>query len=119
MMNRKRAYWLCQVAGWSLYAAAGMAIGFAFMSFSWRYAAAVLINVSMGLALTHAWRWWMRRRNWLRLSLWALVPRVVLTSAALAVVWLCFSIVASHLISKLSSIPAEARGAVAMATWFN
>jgi hypothetical protein len=96
-----------------------MAIGFAFQPFSWRYAAAVLANVTTGLALTHSWRWWIRRRRWLQLSLRALIPRIIPTTLALAAVWFGFSIIVSLLLSGSFSIPPQARGGVALAAWFN
>lgn len=118
-MNRKHAYWLCQVAGWLLYAVIGIVIGVAFQSFSWRYVAAALMNVAVGFALTHLWRWWILKHGWLNLSLRELLPRIILTSVWLAIVWLGFSMIVSLLLSRLSSIPVEVRGGVALATWFN
>jgi len=119
MINRNRAYWLCQISGWLLYAAVGMAFSFAFQSFSWLFVAAALVNTVIGLVFTHGWRWQMRERGWLRLPLRSLIPRVVLASTLLAVVWVGLSFALNRLLFGPSDIPANMRGAVALVVWFN
>jgi len=87
-MNRRshaRAYWTCQLVGWTAYAALGLVFialfppGPAFWRFALTYAAAAAIAVGA----THLYRGWMRRRQWRRLPPQRLLPRVGAASALL------------------------------------
>jgi LytS/YehU family sensor histidine kinase len=79
-----RTYWICQVAGWLLYAG----INVAFFAATWAgnvvvTTVSVLSNCALGAFYTHGYRRLIHRRGWLRLPLLALVPRMVAASLAL------------------------------------
>ncbi|GIV60590.1 histidine kinase [Rhodocaloribacter litoris] len=83
---RRRAYWSCQVGGWSCYTAVNIVVAGLFQPPT---PAIVLSNVllgTLGLGLTHAYRSFIRRRRWLQRPLPQVVPRVLLASLALAAV---------------------------------
>jgi hypothetical protein len=76
-----RAYWACQVAGWTLMFVLNLIASLAVMPFHWRY---VLVNAAVsivGLSVTHTVRAISRARRWEQLPFPQLLPR-----AALAIV---------------------------------
>ncbi len=79
-----RAYWSCQLAGWGGYAVLAMLAAVQLGGVSWARAAAELLPLCGGaLLLTHLWRDAMRRRDWQRLRLRALLPRLLASSLLL------------------------------------
>lgn len=78
-MDRTRAYWLCQIAGWSLFS--GITLGIHPENWApgeiqttllyW------LLAIALSIGLTHAFRAYAGRHGWTRLSLKQLVPRGV------------------------------------------
>jgi len=78
-MNRTRAYWLCQVAGWSLVGAMGVAVHpenwasgeIQTTLFNW------ILGVAIGIGMTHLFRAHAKRHGWARLSLRRLAPRIM------------------------------------------
>ncbi len=80
-MQGKGLYWICQLAGWSSYIL--LAILFTFLSGEeLNFAAAVtLFSIfSLGILLSHAYRYTMLRLNWLRLRIAQIIPRILLGS---------------------------------------
>ena len=81
-MDRTRAYWLCQVAGWSLFHGLQLSVH----TENWapgEIQTTLLtwaLRVALGIGLTHAFRAYARRHDWTRLSLKHLVPRGVAAS---------------------------------------
>ena len=83
-MTRTRLYWICQLAGWSL--ALGAFVGLAFLtggfygpSESWRVIVfATVLFYAMCIGGTHAVHVVAVRREWPKLPLHALVPRLIL-----------------------------------------
>jgi two-component system sensor histidine kinase AlgZ len=83
-MKASRTYWVCQLAGWTIYAAVNAAL---FLSATPDRAAAAAIITCMcalGLVYSHGYRRLIHRRGWLRLGPLALLPRALATSVALA-----------------------------------
>ena len=81
-MDRTRAYWLCQVAGWTLFFGIQMSLSpdnwasgeVRTTLLTWA------LRVSLGIGLTHAIRAFVRRHGWTRLSLKRLIPRTAITA---------------------------------------
>jgi signal transduction histidine kinase len=77
MLTRRHAYWLCQIAGWgSLNAIKVLVIGLQGEITLARLANPV-VHAALGIGLTHAFRAYVKRQEWMRLPLRALLPRVV------------------------------------------
>ncbi|MCS3665264.1 LytS/YehU family sensor histidine kinase [Salinibacter ruber] len=88
-MDRTRAYWLCQVAGWSLFHGLQLSVH----TENWapgEIQTTLLtwaLRVALGIGLTHAFRAYARRHGWTRLSLKQLVPRSVAASVVVGVLF--------------------------------
>jgi signal transduction histidine kinase len=64
--KRVDAYWICQVAGWSVTALASIAMSVSYAPNATAAMAAIYTWGSVGgLALTHLWRGFLKRRGWL------------------------------------------------------
>ncbi len=78
MKNRNIAYWLCQIAGWGMYSAIGLAfashdVGAARMP---RIAALYAVFFAFAILLTHLFRREIKRRQWLNLPMRKAAPRL-------------------------------------------
>ncbi len=71
-----RAYWACQILGWSVYffeyTLYGLSSGIPWQSTFW----AALPNTAFGLGATHLYREWIRAHRWTRKPLFQLALRV-------------------------------------------
>ena len=77
-----RAYWACQLTGWTLFFVLNEVASLAVMPFHWRY---VFVNASIsvvGLALTHTVRAISRARRWEQLPVSQLLPRAAVAILA-------------------------------------
>lgn len=83
-MNRHRVYWVCQLAGWSVFFAINLIIVTLFQKFDWERTFLIALTCVLGLVATHLYRAFVRRRGWLTLSLSQLIPRVLLSTLVLA-----------------------------------
>jgi len=82
-MSRERAYWICQVGGWTAYAVVRITLSFFFQEVVWKHAVAYVFLIGIGVLLTHLYRLVARWRDWMTMPLDRLAPRVV--GAALVV----------------------------------
>jgi hypothetical protein len=73
-------YWTCQLVGWSLQGLVSAAIPTLFGGLRWEVVARALVGTVLGVILTDQLHRHIRRRRWLQLPLYRLVPRVALTS---------------------------------------
>lgn len=87
-MERERNYWVCQITGWSLYALSTVLLSAAFGVYSWSNLASQILSCGIGLTLTHLFRIYVRRHDWLRLSLPSFVPRIIAVCIFGAIVWM-------------------------------
>ena len=72
-----RAYWSCQIVGWTLWFVLNDIASLAVMPFNWRYVVMNAMLSVLGLSFTHALRATSRARGWERLPVANLLPRVV------------------------------------------
>jgi hypothetical protein len=82
----RRRYWACQAVGWGLY----LVVTIPQMSAMFGRRRGILeplTGAALGITLTHAFRAWVRRRDWLDKTLGALLARVIGSSVALAAVF--------------------------------
>lgn len=100
-----RVYWICQVAGWLLYAAANCAIfAAALPDHRVLIAVNVLCNCAFGAFYTHQYRRLIHARGWLRVPLLPLLPRMVGMSILLGAL-----LEVTGMLLARASLPAELR----------
>jgi len=86
-IRREKLYWLFQFAGWSGFFIIQTAVATYFASFSWEMIASYINITLVGFVLTHLYRGYIKRKQWLNLSLINLAIRILLSSVVLAMVW--------------------------------
>jgi sensor histidine kinase YesM len=82
-MSRRKAYWLCQITGWTIYQSVGLAFVAAFTTVDSRAVISYLGSIVSAIGGSHIHRWVIRRYGWLALDM---LPRTLrlLVSTALA-----------------------------------
>jgi hypothetical protein len=87
-----RAYWACQIGGWSLYSAVQLAAGVFLLRLPWiRTAAETVALNGIGLILTHQLRAHILRHHWNSLHFRKLVQRIVAASLVIALPMACIA----------------------------
>ena len=91
------AYWWCQAGGWGAYLLVNLVASQGFYVLNTRVVGGFIFLSIVGILLTHAFRHFLLRRNWIELRAAQLVPRViavnfVLALAIVAIVFIYFSI---------------------------
>ena len=76
----KRAYWICQIAGWSSHSLLSFVIATLGAGLQLRIVVNTAIGGILALLTSHLMRAVIRRRHWLNLRIPALLPRVVCLS---------------------------------------
>ena len=76
-MTSRRAYWICQIAGWGLYTSVGIGMTATFMRISPALALTTALGGVGGIVASHLIRREARRRGWFERPLPALIPRLV------------------------------------------
>ena len=98
-MNRRHAYWICQIGGWSLLVISRVLLSSFFREVTWEHVAFNVVLGGSGLLITHLYRLVVRERGWTHLSLKQLIPRVVLAALVLATLThLACDLVGRHLL---------------------
>ena len=85
LMSRRRAYWICQVSGWTGYAVMRITLSSFFEAVTWERIAFYAVLVGAGGLYTHLYRHLARRRGWTQMSLGQLAPRVLAATLAISV----------------------------------
>lgn len=85
LTHRPRLYWLLQLLGWGLWGATGVVLGSIFGKFSGLLAVIEAIVAAVMLLSSHGLRRYVRRRDWARLPLGRLLPRLALANAVVVV----------------------------------
>jgi len=88
-VSRRRIYWWCQVIGWSVWALFGAMLIYLFDDEATAVNLVLVFagTVGPGIAITHAYRAWIRARNWTELPLRQLAPRVLIAVLVLCAGW--------------------------------
>jgi len=86
-MDRTRAYWLCQLGGWSIeFLGRVPLVLVGGLDNPWYHVANALC-IPVGIGLTHAYRAYVQWQGWAAYSLWRLVPRVAVATALISLLF--------------------------------
>lgn len=89
MINRSRAYWICQIAGWGTYGLA-MSGFYAYgedSDLTFNRGFSILLLSLTGLGLTHTFRYIIKKYGWLNLSQVRLVFQVLAANLLMALIY--------------------------------
>ncbi len=85
-MNRKKAYWISQISGWSIFAIVNIIVSASFDYFSWENTIELLYLCFCGVLITHVFRNIVKKNGWLSLQLKRIIPRVLIASVIMGVI---------------------------------
>ena len=94
-IDRTRLYWICQISGWSFYALINIAFITAFDSFNWQKSILAIVLCGIGLWLTNLYHNYIKRKNWVELSLKKLIPRIFIASIVIGITLFLFLLVSN------------------------
>jgi len=86
MADRNRAYWICQLSGWSFWALLNIIGLLSFGLFSWKKIIIFLFLCFAGLCFTHILRIIIKKYSWIDLSLKKVIPRILLSSLVIGII---------------------------------
>ena len=84
--NRNRAYWICQLSGWSLWALLNLIGMLSFDLFSWKKILIFLFLCFAGLSFTHILRHIIKKYSWVDLPLKKIIPRVLVSNLVIGII---------------------------------
>lgn len=85
--NKKRLYITLQALGWGIFFIVYTSIAVGFAGFHWEVYASYITTIGVGIALTELYRNWIKKNNWVGLSLSSLTQHVLFATFLMAGVW--------------------------------
>ena len=76
--GEKRRYWVSQITGWSFFVIINLIIIAALGRFTWQTSIVYLVICLSGLILTHQYRHYIKKNNWINLPIKHMLPRVLI-----------------------------------------
>jgi two-component system, LytTR family, sensor kinase len=84
--NRNRAYWICQLTGWSVWALLNLIGMLSFDTFSWKKILIFLFLCFAGLSFTNLLRNIIKKYSWVDLPLKKIIPRVLISNLVIGII---------------------------------
>lgn len=94
-MNKRSIYWVCQIGGWTIYALINIYFAYLGKKLTGLHATVQMVMVPFYIGITHLYRWVIIKRNWLKLILQNLIPRVIASTFLLSIANYFFLLVLS------------------------
>lgn len=101
-INKRKLYWTLQASGWGMFYVVYTLIAGNIAGFAWQIFAGYLTVVITGLLLTHFYRWYIKKRNWVDKGILALIVRVIIASIILGILWNAISLPINHTFFKMA-----------------
>jgi len=96
-INKTKLYWTLQAFGWTLFYLVYTTIAGNFAGYTWEVYAGYLNVVVTGILITHVYRWYVRKNNWIHIGIFRLAARVLVASLLLAVFWNAITLPINHI----------------------
>ena len=86
-IDRNKLYWILQLVGWTLFFVIYSIIEGYLVDFQWQVFGAYLNTVIVGFLLTHFYRLYIRKNDWVNLGISKIAVRVLVASVLIAFTW--------------------------------
>ncbi|GAA0891994.1 histidine kinase [Fulvivirga kasyanovii] len=86
-IDRNKLYWIFQLFGWTLFFIIYSLMAGYFTNFQWQVFAGYLNTVTVGFLLTHFYRMYIKKHEWVKLGIFKLAIRVLMASFFIAMIW--------------------------------
>jgi two-component system, LytTR family, sensor kinase len=107
-MTSKRLYWICQFTGWSIYGLNEMITYYLlleeFKEIVLLLTLNLLVNIAFGITLTHIFRHYFKKFNWLKLPIPRLILRVLLAVFVMTLLSMLINIQLDSLIISVDAL---------------
>lgn len=103
-MSKQQLYWLFQMAGWSLYGAIQLFLYSVEFQITLSFFSGQVLQVTFMVALTHMFRNYIIRNNWIDIKWVALIPRFMIAMVVFSFTHYLFIILISILSGDLNEI---------------
>ena len=91
--DRQKLYWIFQFTGWGLFTIVYSLIAFYFLELiHWKIVASYASSSLTAIFLTHQYRWFIKKKKWIRLSFWRLAIHIIIGSLLIAILWAAIAI---------------------------
>ena len=74
---KNKLYWICQVGGWFIFIAMELSSYIRLDGFKWPLLTNAIVNLTLGIMVTHTYRLFLIKQGWLSLPLVKLIPRAI------------------------------------------
>ena len=95
-VNKKKLYWYLQGMGWGLFYLVYAIIAGSFVGYSVEIFAGYLNLTITGFLITHFYRWYIKKFEWVTFGISKLAIRVLIASFILAMIWNALTIPINH-----------------------
>lgn len=94
-IRRRHIYWLGQIMGWSAYGGmlAALYVLSEKLALTPRISASIILETAGGLFITHGFRYYIRKYQWIKLPIYELLLKVMASNLIMAVLFLGLNIV--------------------------
>ena len=103
-MSKHQLYWLFQMAGWSLYGAIQLFLYSVEFQITLSFFSGQVLQVTFMVALTHLFRNYIIRNNWIDIKWVALIPRFMIVMVVFSFTHYLFIILISILSGDLNEV---------------
>ncbi len=82
----KKRYWISQVIGWSIFTTVNLIFIAALGKFTWQRLVVYLVICISGLLLTHQFKQFIKKNNWINFPIKKLLPRILLACLFIGII---------------------------------
>jgi len=101
--SEKKRYWISQIAGWLVFTIINLVIVAAFGRYKWQSLVVYLIIFLSGLSLTHQFRNFIKKNNWINLPIKKSLPRVLASCLIIGIVIYILAFVSDYALGQFKS----------------
>ena len=92
-IDRQKLYWIFQFTGWGLFTIVYSLIAFYFLEqIHWKIVVGYASSSLTAIFLTHQYRWFIKKKKWIKFSFLRLALHIIIGSLLVAVLWAAISI---------------------------
>jgi two-component system, LytTR family, sensor kinase len=103
-MSRHKLYWIFQIAGWSFYGIIQLSLYSVQFQVDGLFVFGELLQITFIIAITHLFRIYILRNNWVSIKWVYLLPNFFLATLFFSIIHYCFLILVQYLIGNLNPL---------------
>lgn len=101
--SRNSRYWISQVTGWLVFIILNIIFITAMGEYSWQRIVVFILIFISGLVLTHLFRHYIKKNNWIKLPIRKLLPRVIVACLIIGTVIFIFALGLDYALGQFNS----------------